>query len=247
MRRLRPVLLLALVTNAAAQAPRRFPPDSLVNTRVIPRSTPVIQVVGTMRNITFALGVRCQFCHLGEEGMPLDRFDFASDEKRAKQVARQMMVMVQEINRRLDTIPLRPAPGLEVTCQTCHRGVRRPVPLHDLIVEAGAAGGPDSALRAYRALRERYLGSDSYDFREQSLNTAAFRLGRASRFDAAFAVLELNEELFPGSSEMYVFRGNIQLMRGDTTAAAAAFGEAVRRDSGNVEARGRLRAIGRSG
>jgi hypothetical protein len=96
-------------------------------------------------------------------------------------------------------------------------------------------------------LRERYLGSDSYDFRERSLNTAAFRLGRASRFDAAFAVLELNEELFPGSSEMYVFRGNIQLMRGDTTAAAAAFGEAVRRDSGNVEARGRLRAIGRSG
>jgi cytochrome c-type biogenesis protein CcmH/NrfG len=33
-------------------------------------------------------------------------------------------------------------------------------------------------------------------------------------------------------------------MRGDTAAAAAAFREAVRRDSTNQEAKGRLRAIG---
>jgi hypothetical protein len=44
---------------------------------------------------------------------------------------------------------------------------------------------------------------------------------------------------------MYVFRGNIELMRADTNAAATAFREAVRRDSTNAEARGRLRAIGR--
>jgi len=37
--------------------------------------------------------------------MPLERFDFAKDEKRTKLVARQMMLMVQEINRRLDTLP----------------------------------------------------------------------------------------------------------------------------------------------
>jgi predicted negative regulator of RcsB-dependent stress response len=54
----------------------------------------------------------------------------------------------------------------------------------------------------------------------------------------------LNEEIFPNSSGMYVFRGNINLMKGDTTAAAAAFREAVRRDSSNGEARGRLQAIG---
>ena len=44
---------------------------------------------------------------------------------------------------------------------------------------------------------------------------------------------------------MEVFRGNIQLMRGDTTTAAAAFRQAVRRDPKNEEALGRLRAIGR--
>lgn len=236
---------LATISGAiAAQPPGRWPPDSLINTQVIPRTTPVSQVIGTMRNITGSLGVRCQYCHVGEEGLALERFDFATDEKRTKLVARQMMRMVQEINGRLDTIPNRPTPPLEVTCTTCHRGVSRPVPLFTLLVEAGMAGGADSAIRAYRALRDRYYGGDAYDFREPTLNIAAFRLGRANRFDDAFALLRLNEEMFPGSSPMYVFRGNINLMRSDTTAAAAAFREAIRRDPKNDEARGRLQTIG---
>lgn len=88
----------------------------------------------------------------------------------------------------------------------------------------------------------------AYDFGEASLNIAiaAFRLGRANRSDEAVALLDVNEQLFPGSSGMSVFRGNILLMRGDTTAAAAAFCEAIRRDSTNAEARGRLRGIPRS-
>lgn len=226
--------------------PGRFPPDSLVNVQVIPRNTPVIEVVGRMRTITASLGVRCQFCHVGEEGMPLAQFDFPSDERRPKQVARQMMRMVQDINARLDTLPGRTEPGLEVTCNTCHRGVSRPVPLSTLVSEAGAAGGPDSALSLYRTLRERHYGRDAYDFGESSLNVAAFRLGRAGNFAAAFAVLDLNEELFPASSGMAVFLGNIHLMRGDTTTAAEAYREALSRDPRNQEARGRLRDIRRA-
>jgi hypothetical protein len=82
--------------------------------QVIPRTTPVIQVVGMMRSITSALGVRCQFCHVGEEGMPLEQFDFAKDEKRAKLVARQMMRMLEEINRRLDTLLTNPTTCIRV-------------------------------------------------------------------------------------------------------------------------------------
>jgi hypothetical protein len=249
MRRILPCLLpLALLTLSrvlAGQASGKWPPDSLVNTQVIPKTTPVIEVVGTMRNIAGGLGVRCQFCHVGEEGMPLARFDFPSDDKRTKRVARQMMRMVEEINRRLDTIPSRPTPGVEVSCRTCHRGVNRPVPLFTLIAEATLAGGADSGIRAYRNLRERYLGRDAYDFGEGSLNIAAFRVGREHRVDDALVLLRLNEELFPGSSGMYVFRGNIVLMRGDTAGAAAAYREALRRDSTNGEAKGRLRDIGR--
>jgi hypothetical protein len=235
---------------AAAQAPGRWPPDSLINLKVIPRTTPVVQVIGMMRNITSALGVRCQFCHVGEEGMPLERFDFAKDEKRTKLVARQMMSMVVEINRRLDTLPAHAhghamPESVAVTCATCHRGVSRPVPLETLVEQTAAAAGADSALGLYRALRARYFGRSAYDFGEPTLNVAAFRLGRGGKFAEAFALLRLNEEQFPGSSGMYVFRGNLELMRGDTNAAATAFREAVRLDPQNGEARGRLRAIGR--
>jgi hypothetical protein len=236
---------LLLAASLQAQAPGRFPPESLVNTHVIPRSTPVTQVIGQMRNIVAALGVRCQYCHIGEEGQPLAQFDFASDDKRTKRVARHMMRMVQDINGTLDSMPGRETPNVAVSCNTCHRGVSRPVPLSTLIADAATVAGTDSALRAYRALRERYYGSDAYDFREPTLNIAAFRLGSAGKFAEAFALLNLNEELYPNSSGMSVFRGNINLMRGDTAAAEAAYREAVRRDPRNEEARGRLRDIGR--
>ncbi|NOT09628.1 MAG: c-type cytochrome [Gemmatimonadales bacterium] len=244
--RFRLTLLLACsaASGLAAQAAGKFPPDSLVNVKVIPRGTPLTQVIGTMRNYTSALGARCQYCHVGREGLPLEEFDFASDEKRTKLVARQMMQMVQEINRRLDTMPTSDSAGLQVTCGTCHRGLNRPVPLSALMEQVASASGADSAVRAYKALRERYYGGDTYNFKEPSLNIAAFRLGRASRFAEAFALLDLNETLFPRSSGMYVFRGNIKLMQGDTLAAAKAYREAVRLDPANEEAKGRLRNIG---
>ena len=243
------ILLIAAATlfgtRLPGQSSGKWPPDSLVNVTVLPRTIPVMNLVGVMRDFTSALGVRCQFCHVGQEGQPLEQFDFASDQKRTKLTARQMMAMVQEINRRIDTLPQHnAATGLQVTCLTCHRGVSRPAPLATILVE-GASAGTDSALKAYRALRDRYYGRDAYDFSEPSLNIAAFRLGRANKFDEAFALLKLNEELFPRSSGMYVFRGNIELMRADTNAAAAAFREAIRRDTTNAEAKGRLRAIGR--
>jgi photosynthetic reaction center cytochrome c subunit len=245
--RLLPAAFALFAAPLAAQA-GRFPPESLINVKVIPKSTPPIQVVGMMRNFAGALGVRCQYCHVGQEGQPLSTFDFAKDEKRTKLVARQMMRMVEEINRRVDTLPHdhdQPPPhdSLRVTCMTCHRGVSRPVPLEQLIAQTAQTSGADSASRLYRALRERYYGRASYDFGEPTLDIAAFRLGRAGKFDEAFAILKLNEEQFPNSSNAATFRGNITLMKGDTAGAIAAFREAVRRDSTNGEAQNRLRQL----
>jgi len=229
--------------SAKAQPPGKWPPDSLVNVQVIPKTTQPVQVWGMMRNIAGALGVSCTFCHVGSDSAPLERIDFATDEKRNKRVARQMMRMVQEVNSRLDTIPSRPTPAVTVTCITCHRGVNRPVPLATIIVETATAAGGDSAIRAYRALRDRYYGRDAYDFGEVSLNTAAFRTARAGKIDDALALLRLNEQLYPNTAALSIIRGNIALMRADTAAAAAAFREAIRRDPKNDEARGRLRDI----
>jgi Photosynthetic reaction centre cytochrome C subunit len=232
----------------AAQVPGKFPPDSLINVKVIPKSTPVIQVIGMMRNFAGALGVRCTYCHVGQEGQPLASFDFAKDEKRTKLTARQMMRMVEEINRRIDTLPHdhdQPHDSLRVTCNTCHRGVSRPEPLEQLVAETAQRAGVDSATRAYQALRQRYYGRASYDFGEPTLDIAALRLARASKYDEAFAILKLNEEQYPNSSNAATFRGNINLLKGDTTAAIAAFKEAVRRDSTNGEAQMRLRGLTR--
>jgi hypothetical protein len=98
--------------------------------------------------------------------------------------------------------------------------------------------------RTYRALRQRYYGRDAYDFSEFSLNSAALRVARANRYDDAFALLRLNEEMFPAASSTPLFRGNIHALRGETAAAVASLREAIRRDSTNMEARGRLRDLG---
>ena len=239
------LLVLTARNAASAQALGKFPPDSLVNVRVIAKNTPVIQVIGMMRNFSTDLGVRCQFCHVGNEGQPLEQFDFASDAKRNKQVARQMMQMVANINRRLDSIPGKPGPAIEVNCSTCHRGVSRPIPLASLIAETAEAGGADSAVRVYKRLREQYFGRDAYNFGEPSLNSAALRLARSRKFAEAMALLAVNEEHFPNSANLSVTRGNVSLLRGDTAAAERAFREALRKDPRNGDATNRLRAIGR--
>jgi hypothetical protein len=241
------VLLLCISTAASAQSQHKFPPDSLINVKVFSKSTPVMDLVGTMRNFTGALGVRCTYCHVGSEGQPLSEYDFASDDKRTKLVARQMMRMLAEINTRLDTLPGRTASGISATCATCHRGVSRPATLATVIQETAVAVNADSALSAYKILRNRYYGRDAYDFSEGSLNTAAFRIARAGKVDEALKILQYNETLYPNSSGMSVFKGNILLMKNDTASAEAAFREAIRRDSTNNEARGRLQAIGKKG
>ncbi|HEU4569167.1 MAG TPA: c-type cytochrome [Gemmatimonadales bacterium] len=231
---------------AAQGTPGRFPPDSLVNTQVIPRGTPVREVLNTMRGFSGALGVRCNFCHVGQEGASLATYDFGSDRKGTKQIARQMMRMVAEVNRRLDTLPGHAADDPRVTCRTCHRGVSLPEPLGDIVTAAAAEAGADSALRAYRALRARYYGRDAYDFGEPTLVGAALGLARDGRTTEALAVLALNEEYYPASAGTASARGTIQLQRGDTAAAVGAYREALRRDPDDREARGRLRELGQT-
>ncbi len=67
-----------------------------------------------------ALGVACAHCHVEE--------DYASDDKRPKRAAREMVAMNQMINERLGTIvALERAPQDRfVNCTTCHRGAVDP-------------------------------------------------------------------------------------------------------------------------
>jgi hypothetical protein len=139
MRRFAAVLGTVIIPVVCSAQAGKFPPDSLVNVRALPHATPIPQLVNVMKDFTSALGVRCQYCHVGVEGQPLATFDFITDEKRTKVVARQMMFMLQEINRRVDSLPGRADPTLRVTCNTCHRG--RTNPLDSAAVAKPPSGG----------------------------------------------------------------------------------------------------------
>jgi len=121
------VVLVSSMVSTARRPPQRgtFPPAQVVNLQVLPKNTPPAAVVDLMKQVTQALGVRCDHCHVGVDGQPLTTFDFVSDDKKAKHTARTMMRLVDQINGALDkAVPAET--GGRVTCVTCHNGRRTP-------------------------------------------------------------------------------------------------------------------------
>lgn len=239
-------LLAALV--AAGPAMAQFPPDSTVNLKVLPRGMPVREVIDTMRGIALALGVRCQYCHIGEEDEPLSEFDFVSDDLPAKRKAREMLRMVARINGEwLAALPQRKAPGVDVTCVTCHRGQARPVMLEDLLGQITDSAGAEAAAARYRELRTEYYGGFTFDFGPEPVNAAATRLLRANRPAEARTLLGINAEHHPDDTLGLILRGQAELALGDTAAAVTLLERALAAQPGNPALRrllGRLRPGG---
>jgi photosynthetic reaction center cytochrome c subunit len=131
----------AIVLATSALTAQQAAPKNL---KVLPKDMPRPQVIQIMRGFTRALGVRCQHCHVGE-GDDISKFDFASDDKAAKEVARKMLTMVMEINgKHLAGVGEPPAAGAsKVTCYTCHRGTTKPL----TAAPAGEGRGGGAKLR----------------------------------------------------------------------------------------------------
>ena len=227
MRRLL-VVLFALVVLPAAASAQKFPPDSLKNLKVFPKTIPVRTLLDTMRTFAGALGVRCNYCHVGNEGEPLSSYDFASDKKPEKEKARVMLRMVAAINNdHLTKLPSRREPPVVVTCATCHRGIAVPRPLQQVVLMAYDSLGPDSAIAAYRALRQKYYGRASYDFGEGPLADVGSALRARQKFADAVRFYLLNTEFAPTSAFAFRQAGEGQLAAGDTAAAIASFEHAL--------------------
>jgi hypothetical protein len=101
-------------------------PARISNARALPAEIGADRLRATMVGFARSLGVRCTFCHVGTEGQPLSTFDFASDARPHKEIARGMIRMVQKLNR--DDIPaiVGESDRPRVTCYTCHRGSEHP-------------------------------------------------------------------------------------------------------------------------
>jgi hypothetical protein len=65
-----------------------------------------------------SLGVGCDHCHSE------DRWD--ADEKRPKLAAREMILMMEEINKKLESMEHIDTTEPQINCTTCHRGYVKP-------------------------------------------------------------------------------------------------------------------------
>ena len=96
------------------------------NLKILPQDMPKAQLLATMKFFSQSLGVRCTYCHVGENSAPLSALDFASDAKDKKQTARAMLAMVTALSAK--TLPdATGLPDAKVTCYTCHRGSTKPL------------------------------------------------------------------------------------------------------------------------
>jgi tetratricopeptide (TPR) repeat protein len=243
MRRLiTPFIVIALT---AQTAHAQFPPTKLQNLKVFPADIPVRALLDTMASFTRALGVRCTYCHVGEEGQPLSSFDFPSDKKPEKAKAREMLHMVGAINGDyLTKLAARRTPPINVACATCHRGVTEPRPLQQVVLNAYDAAGADSAEALYRALRTRYYGRAAYDFGEVPLADVGGALRARGKMADALRFYVLNTEMTPTSAFAFRQAADAQLAAGDTAAAIRSFQKALAINPNDRQAKGALDKLG---
>jgi tetratricopeptide (TPR) repeat protein len=230
------ITLVLLSVTSSAQVPTEFK-----NLQLFPSDIESRELIDVMKNFTMALGVRCEFCHVGEPGAPLSTFDFASDAKENKETAREMMLMVQEINSRYFNND--GSGPLHVRCVTCHHGLAPPSTLQDALSAAMDSGGAESAVKKYRELRGRYYGGHTFDFRERSLNNYAMELASEQKVAEAIAMLELNREFHPNSAMVYFMLGEAHLQNGDKESALKNYEKGLELDPENERAQKKVGSL----
>jgi len=205
-------------------------PDKFTNLKVLPKDTPKPELIKIMRQFSGDLGVRCGHCHYAKNPEDFSSFDFASDQKPEKDIARNMMRMASSINATLDKDFKTSDPNhLQVTCFTCHHGNEKPETLADAIVPVLKKDGPEAAAARYRDLRKDYYGSAAYDFTEWSLVSTAEELRHdPAQIANARALLNLNLEFYPDSAPTYAQLAETYVAAGDTTTALTNFDKALK-------------------
>ncbi len=217
-------------------------PESFTNLQVLPEDIDRRELINAMRGFAGGLGVRCIHCHVGENTDTLEGFDFASDDKETKRVARAMMRMTQEINE-----TLLPKTGREnllaVSCVTCHHGVEKPQGLREILAVELEAGGVDAVGAKYRELHEKYYGKGAYNFSEFTITSLAENVARSQGPETALALLDLNAELHPDAAYTHVMKARVFLMTDAPDDAIRSFERALELDPENDWVRGQLERL----
>jgi hypothetical protein len=128
-------LALAIVSLAAAQQqpPAGSTAEQVYKNIQVLKGVPADQITPTMRVIARDLGVTCEFCH--------DEMDRSADSLEAKETARSMMRMMNDINKNSF------GGRTEVTCVTCHNGHSDPTNIPTLPPFSVAMLGPGDEVK----------------------------------------------------------------------------------------------------
>lgn len=231
---------LLLLSEPAPQLPGQ-PKWTPQNLQYFPKDIKQEQIVQRMREFSFALGVRCQYCHAGGDGVSLEGVNFGSDEKPTKLKARAMLRMVDQINGPvLAALPTRAEPKVTVDCVTCHRGLPLPKTLQTTLLEIVNKDGAAAATARYRELRTSQGLTGRWNFGEWEINELARRLRDAGNLDAAIAILEMNGEFNPKSAEIDFYLGEMHLARGEKDKALARYRTTLEKAPNHAPAKARI-------
>jgi hypothetical protein len=127
------ILVLLNASVGAQEAAKEKPVEQTKKNIQVLQGLPESQLMPVMHFMRASLGVRCDHCHIAENGK------YWMDDKPAKQVARQHIRMTSELNR--SNFGGRTV----VTCNTCHQGHIKPISIPS--VEQGVFANPTRADR----------------------------------------------------------------------------------------------------
>lgn len=108
---------------AAVEQPKN---EKFKNLQVLPKNITEDSLDKVMDGFTVSLGVDCKYCHVRDK--KADSIIYDIDDKPEKEIARNMMRMTMDINKKYfqfnETVTAQQVQA--VTCYTCHRGEPMP-------------------------------------------------------------------------------------------------------------------------
>jgi Photosynthetic reaction centre cytochrome C subunit len=95
--------------------------EEFKNLQVLPKNITADSLDKIMDGFNSGLGVNCKFCHV--ENNQLQKMEFEKDTRPEKEIARKMMLMTMDINKKYFQFneEVTAAQVQAVTCYTCHK------------------------------------------------------------------------------------------------------------------------------
>jgi hypothetical protein len=127
------VFAIIFLKSFAQQDQHKHDDDKAENLKILPKDISEDSLHAIMRVYSKSLGVKCNHCHVGTSQNGKMRFNFASDDKPEKNIARKMMVMVDSINTNF--MSKMDDDFEHITCVTCHHGSLIPMVSVDSLIK----------------------------------------------------------------------------------------------------------------